>query len=428
MQLKSKRHRNRHSMTLTVTVGLLCMLFGIAAISEDAVKASEHGARTSEGIGNLLIGGEVDLSFRYRYEYVDQDGISDEAKASTMRSRLSLQSGTYRNFDFFVEVDDVQEVGVDQFNSGAGNTPDRTQYPVVADPEGTEVNQIYIDYAASKGWTWRLGRQRINLDNQRFVGGVGWRQNEQTFDALSTVYQRGKVTVRYAYVWKVRRIFGEDVPAGLHDQNGTQLLNVSGEMDRLGKITGYYYRIDNGDSLAASTKTIGFRLSGRKDVYGFKTRYTGEYATQTGIAHNPVRFDADYWNLEAGVIIGDFDIGLGWEVLTGDANDSGKAFRTPLATLHVFNGWADKFLTTPAAGLDDRYLKFKVVRGNAIVQLRLHNFEAEDGGSNFGDELDLRIGYKMNDKLRGDLFFASYNGRSGIADTDKFWLMFSMKL
>ncbi len=77
------------------------------------------------------------------------------------------------------------------------------------------------------------------------------------------------------------------------------------------------------------------------------------------------------------------------EVLTGDANDSGKAFRTPLATLHVFNGWADKFLTTPAAGLDDRYLKFKVV-------LRLHNIESEDGVSNFGDELDLRIGYKLN--------------------------------
>ena len=109
MQLKSNRHRNRHRMILTATVGLLCMLFGIAAISEDAVKASEHGARTSKGIGNLLIGGEVDLSFRYRYEYVDQDGISDEAKASTMRSRLSLQSGTYRNFDFFVEVDDVRE-------------------------------------------------------------------------------------------------------------------------------------------------------------------------------------------------------------------------------------------------------------------------------------------------------------------------------
>ena len=415
-------------MILTATVGLLCMLFGIAAISEDAVKASEHGARTSKGIGNLLIGGEVDLSFRYRYEYVDQDGISDEAKASTMRSRLSLQSGTYRNFDFFVEVDDVQEIGVDQFNSGAGNTPDRTQYPVVADPEGTEVNQAYIDHNVSKHWSWRLGRQRFNFDNQRFIGGVGWRQNEQTFDALATAYQHDKVTVRYAYVTKVRRIFGDEIPAGKHDQDGTHLLNISGEMNGLGKISGYYYRIDNEDSPAASTSTYGLRLSGNRGLGDFKIRYAAEYAAQSDVSDNPVSFAADYWNLEAGLIFGDFDIGVGWEVLTGDKNNPGEAFRTPFATLHAFNGWADKFLTTPTAGLDDRYLRFKVTHGKSIVQIRLHSFEAEDGGASFGNELDLRIGYRLNDRLHGDLFFASYDGYGSSPDIDKFWLMFSMKL
>jgi hypothetical protein len=128
------------------------------------------------------------------------------------------------------------------------------------------------------------------------------------------------------------------------------------------------------------------------------------------------------------VIYGNFDIGLGWEVLTGDADNSGAAFRTPLATLHAFNGWADKFLVTPGPGLDDRYLKFKATRGNAILQLRFHDFEAEDSAVDFGDELDLRVGYKINERLRGDLFFAHYEGGGGIADTDKFWLMLSLKL
>ena len=49
-------------------------------------------------------------------------------------------------------------------------------------------------------------------------------------------------------------------------------------------------------------------------------------------------------------------------------------------------------------------------------------------GADFGDELDLQIGYKLNDRLRGDLFLASYDGGSGIADTDKLWLTLSMKL
>jgi len=397
------------------------MLLGSVAMSEEGVKTSDY-------IGNLITGGEVDLSFRYRYEYVDQDGFSDNAEASTVRGRLSLQTGTYRNLDFFVEVDDIREVGINNFNAGAGTTPNRTRYPVVADPEGTEMNQVYANYSISKNWSWRAGRQRINLDNQRFVGGVDWRQNEQTFDALSTVYQHGEVTARYAYVTKVRRIFGDEVPAGRHDQDGTHFLNVSGDVDGLGKISGYYYRIDNQDSPAASTSTYGLRLSGIRDIDDFMFRYTAEYATQSDVADNPVSFVANYWNLEAGVSFGDFSVGVGWEVLTGSADNPGKAFRTPLATLHAFNGWADKFLETPAAGLDDRYLKVNAKRGKAIVQIRYHDFEAEDGGADFGDELDVQIGYQLSELLRADLFFAYYGGNNGIADTDKFWLVLILKL
>ena len=114
-------------ITCYATVGLVVMLAGITAVAEIAAQATDD-------IGNLIDGSEIDLSFRYRYEYVDQSGFANEAKASTVLSRLSLQSGSYRNIDFFVEVDDVHEVAVDDFNAGAGNTPNRTQYPVVADP------------------------------------------------------------------------------------------------------------------------------------------------------------------------------------------------------------------------------------------------------------------------------------------------------
>lgn len=392
------------------------------------VSASEETVTPAQDIDNLLTGGKVELSFRYRYEYVDQDNFADEAKASTVRSRLSLQSGAYRKFDFFIEVDDVHEIGADNFNAGAGNTPNRTRYPVVADPEGTEINQAYVDYSISQDWSMRAGRQRINLDNQRFVGSVGWRQNEQTFDTLATTFQHRGVMTRYTYVSKVRRIFGDDVPAGKHDQDGTHLLNLSGQLAGLGRLSGYYYRIDNEDSATDSTTTYGLRLSGTRDMADFKIRYTGEYATQSDVAENPDDFSADYWNLEAGVVFDHFDVGVGWEVLTGDANNPGEAFRTPFATLHAFNGWADIFLTTPGAGLDDRYLKFKATQGGAIAQLRYHEFEAEDGGADFGDELDLRVGYEFTKRLRGDLYYARYNGNSGIADTDKFWLMMSFKL
>ena len=36
--------------------------------------------------------GDISLNLRYRYEYVDDDGFDDEAKASTLRSRLTFAS------------------------------------------------------------------------------------------------------------------------------------------------------------------------------------------------------------------------------------------------------------------------------------------------------------------------------------------------
>ncbi|MDH3644225.1 MAG: alginate export family protein [Gammaproteobacteria bacterium] len=407
---------------------LVCLtLVGALVVASGAFAAESS---SSDSLDNLIDGGEVALSFRYRFEHVDDDAFSEEADASTLRSRLSLQSGAYRDFDFFIEVEDVHEVFWDDFNAGQGNTPSRTEYPVVADPEGTEINQVYVDYNGFEDWSVRVGRQRINLDNQRFVGGVGWRQNEQTYDALKIGYQSDAISGTYAFVTKVRRIFGDDVPAGKHEQDGTHLLNVSGDISGIGKLAGYYYRIDNDDAASFSTSTIGARLTGSQNLdEDLKIRYAAEFASQSDAENNPDDYSANYWSLDAGVVFGIFDVGIGWEVLEGDADSADyEAFRTPFATLHAFNGWADKFLGTPAAGLDDKYLKFKATPGQTIVQVRYHDFEAEDGGSSLGDEIDIQVGYKINDRLRGDFYYATFDGKNGISDTDKLWLQMSFAL
>ena len=319
---------------------------------------------TKEG---FLRGGDAEVSFRYRYANVDDDRFSEEARASTVRSRLSLSSGRVSGFRLVGELDNVSEIGADDFNEGMGNTPSRTQYPVVADPNGTEVNQAYIEFQ-KEGLTARGGRQRINYDNQRFVGGVAWRQNEQTYDGVKFDYAADKFTIPYAAISRVSRIFGDDVPAGEHEQDGTHLLNVSGNAGTIGKISGYYYIIDNEDASAFSTDTIGVRLTGKQSLDSdedLSLRYTAEFARQSENADNPISFNANYWTFDGGIVFGKWDLGLGWEVLEGDRNSPGQAFRTPLGTNHAFNGWADLFLTTPAAGLDDRYLKAKFTQGKS---------------------------------------------------------------
>ncbi len=361
-------------------------------------------------LSEMLSKGKTSLNFRYRYEFVDQDGFSEDANASTVRSRLAFQSAALNGFSFFIEAEDVRELLWDDFNSGAGtSSAGRSKYPVVADPEGSEFNQAYIDYA-SQGWRARLGRQRINLDNQRFVGGVGWRQNEQTFDGFSVNYSNDMLTAFIAYIDNVNRIFGDSVAAGDSPQDGTFLVNVAGDISDIGKLTGYYYGIDAQEAAFASTSTdtFGIRFNGKQKLDETSLRYTVEYAS--------------------GVIYDNFDVGLGWEVLTGDANSPGESFRTPFATLHAFNGWADMFLSTPGAGLDDKYIKFQATFSETLVQLRYHTFEAEDGGSDFGDEVDFRIGRKLNRYVRGDLFFADFSGDNGFPDTTKVWLMFTINL
>ena len=61
------------------------------------------------------------------------------------------------------------------------------------------------------------------------------------------------------------------------------------------------------------------------------------------------------------------------------------AFRTPLATLHKFQGWSDKFLVTPNAGLRDTYIGVKGKVQGIGWKLSWHDFGADEGGADFGD-------------------------------------------
>ncbi|MCB1685969.1 MAG: alginate export family protein [Pseudomonadales bacterium] len=411
---------------LAVTV-LLSFVLGVAQAPAQAAEGSAAGS--TDDVGNLLTGGKLDLSFRYRYEFVDQESFDEDADASTLRTRLTLQSGEYRDFDFLIEFDDVREVIWDDFNAGAGNTPSRTEYPVVADPKGTELNQGYVDYNGIDDAYLRLGRQRINFDNQRFVGGVGWRQQEQTFDAVLGNWSTEHFQASVVYVDAVRRIFGEKVSAGKDEQDGTYFINAGGDTP-FGRLVGYYYHFDSEDRPGFSSGSVGARFTGSQGVNDdLKIRYALEFASQKDVSNNPADISAEYWLIDVGAVFGIYDIGLGWEVLSGDDSSIlNEAFQTPLATGHAFNGWADVFLTTPAAGLDDRYLKFKATPGDFLIDARYHDFDAESGSASFGSEIDVQFGYKFNGRFRGDLFFADFSGKSGIDDVTKFWLMATLTL
>ena len=395
-----------------MSVILLSSSVAIAAGEGDDLKAA-------------LTSGQAGVNLRARYEHVDQDSFLEDADALTARLRLNYSTGAWKNLSAFVEFDYVFHL-LDDFNSSGGTSPNRIQYPAIVDPDGADLNQLYLDYAIDGDSSVRLGRQRILLDNQRFVGGVGWRQNEQTYDALTIKSQAlPKTSLSYSYLSHVRRIFGDSVPAGSNDV-AAHLLNAKVLINETWSVTPYFYFIDNDDVATFSTATLGANLTGKLRIGDGDLAVLLEFATQDDAGNNPVSYDAQYlrlggsYSLDSGL-----SLGLDFESL-GGASTPGMSFRTPLATLHAFQGWADMFLATPDAGVDDLFATVKYKAGRWNLTGIYHDFSAETGSGDYGTEIDLSVGTAINDNL-GILFKgALFNGDSAAyPDTNKFWIMFT---
>ncbi len=399
---------------------LAAALSAALTMSLAAAAVAEQDANTD--LATAITSGDAGLDLRYRYEFVDQDSFTEDASASTLRLRLNYKTGAWYHWSGFVEFDHVAEVLVDDFNSGMGTSGlNRARYPVVADPDGSDLNQLYLQYAPSDEWQARIGRQRILLDDQRFVGGVGWRQNEQTYDSLSVTYEGVEsLQLFYAYVANVNRIFGSEVPAGDHDQD-THLLNANFKLNADWSVVGYAYLIDNDDAASFSTNTLGARLQGKFALGDGQAAVLADVARQSDAANAPASFDADYIRLQGTWGKDALSLGIGYESL---GSDNGQGFRTPLATLHAFNGWADQFLATPATGLEDLYFKASYGIDAWNLQFVYHDFSAESGGGDYGSEIDLSAARTLGGRYTLLLKLAAFNADStSYTDTTKAWLM-----
>ena len=373
---------------------------------------------------------------RLRMEQVDQDPLAEDADALTLRARLGFETGKAWNTSLLIEGDAVVPL-IDDYRPDPTST-ENLPYPVVADPEAYEFNRFQLTNTSLPGTTLTLGRQRIGLDDQRFVGAVGWRQNEQTFDAFRVVNRSvANLVFDATYLNRVNRVFGDDSRQG--DYKGdTFLLNASYQT-KIGKITAFGYLLDfdaitnipaGVNPIRDSTSTYGLRFAGERPVGKIKLAYVASYATQTDYADNPLDFDLDYVTAELTGTFRQFSLGVGTEVLEGNglAGAAGKGFTTPLATLHKFQGWADKFLTTPANGIEDVYatgsatLKGVGVLDTLSFIATYHDYEAEQITADYGEEWNFSLAAKIK-RFNLMLKYADYTqGVPTIArDTEKLW-------
>ena len=207
------------------------------------------------------------LDTRLRFENVEQDGVTQTAEAVTLRARLGFESGKVAGTALLVEGEFVRPF-VDDYNSTINGS---TVYPVVADPRSSELNRLQMTNSSLPLTTVTLGRQRIVLDDHRFVGDVGWRQNEQTFDAIRIVNKSvPHLTLDVTYLDQVNRVFGRDSAQGRY-YGDSVLANASYETTP-GKLTAFAYRIDI-DPLAGvpgavrdASQTFGVRFAGAQPL------------------------------------------------------------------------------------------------------------------------------------------------------------------
>jgi len=362
--------------------------------------------------------GKLLLDLRLRSEQVDDAAFARDASALSLRTRLGWKSGSIAGFHLLLEAEDVR--ALDQaYNSTANG---RVAYPVVPDPEGSEWNQAYVGWDSGSGTLVQAGRQRLTLDNQRFIGNVGWRQNEQTYDALSIRHQLNPATsLQYAWLDKVHRVFGNQHPNPLQAEQDldAHLFNL-GWKGAPGSFTGYAYLIENQDLPATSTRSLGLRHQrSLPSSEGREWWYAGEYARQQGWRDAPSNGSVDYFNLELGLRASGHGLRIGHERLGSNGR---RAFQTPLATAHAFNGWADRFLATPANGLSDLHIKFDGPLGPTRYLLALHRFEAARGGADYGDEFNAQLSWAFAKGWNALVKYADYRSDGFGSDVRKLWM------
>jgi hypothetical protein len=362
--------------------------------------------------------GDVVFNLRARLEVVEQEGL-DTAEAWTEHARLGYGTRPFHGFSAYLEMEDIRTLDDDRYNAaGLNQNPGKA---VVADPPDTELNQGFVRYQHE--WLTAIaGRQRIILDDHRFVGNVGWRQNEQTFDAYTLTSQCLPDTdLLYSYVADVNRVFGPDADRDF--ESDSHLFHASYARLPAAKLTAFAYLLDFDDAPASSSDSVGLRLAGEQGfLERFTAAYTLSYAHQVDAADNPNDYESEYFLAEALLgLEGLGSAGPGYEVLGSD--DGSFAFQSPLATLHAFNGWADVFLVTPDEGLEDFYVKATVkLPCEVAVTVLFHWFWAEDTGAELGNEVDAVLSKQVTKNVQLLAKLAVFDGDAGLADVQKYWL------
>ncbi len=408
---------------LFFSTALSVLLTADAGLAEETIDEKIHD--TLEGDW-----GQIFFNLRYRFEHVEQDNL-ETANGDPVRLRLGYLTPQFAGFQAYAEFLGNTPVFMNDFND---NSNGKTQYSVINDPAEGALNQAWLSLAAIPDTVIKGGRQKIDWDNERFICPAAWRQMEQTFDSVTLLNTSvADLSVNAAYLFNALTTSNEDV------NMQSPLVNVKYSFQNIGSLSGYGYWLDYDDpddsgpfEYAYSSQTYGLHFNGSPAVSdNLKFLYTAEYASQSDYGDNPKDFTADYYHVIGGLmapnqgsLLTKISGKIGYEVY---GSDNGVSFQTPLGANHRYNGWADLFgKTKPADGLRDLYGALSGTIAGFKVDLIYHDFEADEGGSDYGTEFDTMLTKTFADHYTVLASYSYYDADEHRTDTQKFWLQLTV--
>jgi len=412
--------------------GLLLASLSSAILAAMALQPAVAAYDFTQPIENALKLGQEDAKYgqfkvnlRYRYEMNDTSdaGGKEKAHANTLRARIGYLTPKFSGLQGFVEYEGNLAMQQD-YHGGKGNWKGDTSRDVVADPQSSELNQFWLSYKGIPDTEIKGGRQRIVMDGSRFIGNVGWRQMEQTYDAVTLTNKSiENLTIKAGYIGQIQDIFSRNIAVD------APYLNVNYKFNKNIAVSAYTYLIAYDNAATQSTKTFGFNIKGSPKLNkDFRLHYEGAYSHQSEYVNNPNRFNLNRYNLLVGASYKGITVKTGVEELGSNGTQS---FQTPLGTNHKFQGWADRFLATPASGVRDVTFSVvgKVVDGTKLMFV-YHNFHSPVGNTEYGNEYDFLITRKFGKHFQLLAKYAFYDadtGRNSAGHTNinKFWLQAS---
>lgn len=390
-------------MKFVYQVSSLAVLLTVSATSANSV---ESYLDTTFKELEASMPGKFNLDARWRYEAFDlQNGVAaNDREGNSLRVRYGYTTPNFSGLTTMVEGETLTRVG--------GEVNDI--HPLDEAGDGTDLNQLWLQYQDVDYGRIKLGRQIYALDDHRFIGHVGWRQNIQTFDAITAEYTGiEQLKVKPFYLAEQHSV------NGLHNELNAYGVNIAYTFSKEFTLTAFYYDIEGDDSMNAdaSNTSLGLRATGTLMFDELPVHYAASLADQSDSGPSSIDYDASYFAADVSTTIEAITLGAGFEILE-------PGFRTPLATVHKFNGFADALLPTAGFtnGLEDYYVYagYTLPIANGIkVKAIYHWFDSESAGAsgqNGGEEIDLVAAYKINKYASLLAKYGDYSSDGGVGN------------